>query len=348
MIEIKVPSITSNEDTVTLMEVLINENQFCKQGLVLCILESTKTAFELVAERSGHVCFISKEGDELSTDQVIGLIDDKPIEDTRLEHFSSTQIKKQETGLVITKKAQIILNKNQIDPIKIKKDGVIKVSDVKNYLDQNSSTNKDNTLYEDFEKIIKSYDTDNAGLGDIKQLKQTLTLSQKIYSDKWNRQIPVIDILFDRWSAGENQSFGSETNISHLSHVTGDVVVGERTYIGPFTIIDGSGGLKIGNCCSIAAGVHIYSHDTISRALSGGKKEPTREPTKIGNCCFLGPNSVITKGVTIGDHCFVGANSVITADIAPNTAISGNPAEIIGKVKLNQDGSVKIHNKINN
>ena len=57
---------------------------------------------------------------------------------------------------------------------------------------------------------------------------------------------------------------------------------------------------------------------------------------------FYSPNAVITRGVTIGDHCFVGANSTITFDIEPYTAVSGNPAQKIGKVILQDDGSVKI------
>ena len=42
MIEIRVPSITSNEDTVILIEILIDNNEIYKKGDVFCILESTK------------------------------------------------------------------------------------------------------------------------------------------------------------------------------------------------------------------------------------------------------------------------------------------------------------------
>lgn len=341
MIEIKVPSITSNEDTVSLIEIKVENNQLCKIGEIICIFESTKTIFELSAENSGYVFFIAKQGSEVKTHQIVAYISESPIEKKKMQDMSNST-KVNNATFVITKKAQAIIDEKKIDANKIKQNGVIKVSDVINYLENHHKIKKDNGIYDDFEKIMKSNNDEDASVEDIINLKQTLLLAQKIYKNKWSRSIPSLDILFDRWSAGENFNFGNETNIYHSSYVFGDVAVGEQTFIGPFTIIDGSGGLEIGNYCSIAAGAHIYSHDTIAKALSGNKEDVKTMPTRIGNSCFIGPNSVITKGVRIGDHCFVGANSVVTFDLEPNTAVSGNPAKIIGKVIIKKDGSVKI------
>jgi acetyltransferase-like isoleucine patch superfamily enzyme len=49
-----------------------------------------------------------------------------------------------------------------------------------------------------------------------------------------------------------------------------DVTVGKNCWIGPNVILDGSGGgLFIGDYVDISAGVHIYTHDTVKRAISG-------------------------------------------------------------------------------
>ena len=107
----------------------------------------------------------------------------------------------------------------------------------------------------------------------------------------------------------------------------GDVKVGSNTWIGPFTILDGSGGgLTIGNNCSISAGVHIYTHDTVNWAISGGKAPYEYESVKIGDDCYIGPHAVIIKGVTIGNRCIVGANSFVNKSISDNTKVAGNPA----------------------
>ena len=47
--------------------------------------------------------------------------------------------------------------------------------------------------------------------------------------------------------------------------------IGDGTWIGPFCIIDGTGGLTIGKECDISAGTHIYTHSTVIRCVSGKK-----------------------------------------------------------------------------
>ena len=79
MIEVKVPSITSNEDTVSLIEILVDKNEVCKSGDIICILESTKTTFELMTENKGHVWFVLSAGNDVKTDQVIAFISDEKI-----------------------------------------------------------------------------------------------------------------------------------------------------------------------------------------------------------------------------------------------------------------------------
>src|SRR5689334_8815815 len=83
----------------------------------------------------------------------------------------------------------------------------------------------------------------------------------------WDRDLPYEELLFDRWERARHLGFGEGTSIYHLSYVYGQVSVGRNTWIGPFTVLDGSGGLTIGDWCSISAGVQIYSHDSVTRAL---------------------------------------------------------------------------------
>ena len=66
----------------------------------------------------------------------------------------------------------------------------------------------------------------------------------------------------------QRSGFGEGSNVSQLSYIIGKVKV-ENCFIGPFTVLDGSAGISIGDGTSIAAGVHIYSHDTVSRSLGG-------------------------------------------------------------------------------
>jgi acetyltransferase-like isoleucine patch superfamily enzyme len=78
------------------------------------------------------------------------------------------------------------------------------------------------------------------------------------------------------------------------------LIVGKNTWIGPFVILDASGGpLIIGDHCSISAGVQIYTHDSINWALSGGVAQYDKGPVNIGDRCYIGSMAVIPRGSNI-------------------------------------------------
>ena len=108
--------------------------------------------------------------------------------------------------------------------------------------------------------------------------------------------------------------------------------VGRKTWIGPFVVLDGSGGLTIGAHCSIAAGVQIYSHDSVKWALSGGSANYEHAATSIGDNCYIGPCTIVGKGVRIGNGCLIGANSLVLADIPDGSKAYGTPCRVMGRV----------------
>jgi acetyltransferase-like isoleucine patch superfamily enzyme len=118
------------------------------------------------------------------------------------------------------------------------------------------------------------------------------------------------------------------------------IILGDDVWVGYFTLIDGSGGLTIGNKVSISSGVHIYTHDSSKfRAYDLDKDSQNgthikRSPVKIGNNVQIGANSIITKGVTIGNNVIIGALTLVNKDIPDNSFVTGNPMII---KKLNND-----------
>ena len=151
---------------------------------------------------------------------------------------------------------------------------------------------------------------------------------------RWQRDLPLEELLFDRWERAASLGFGEGTSIYHSSYVFGDVSVGRNTWIGPFTLLDGTGGLSIGDNCSISSGVQIYSHDTVKWAVSGGTAPYEHAAVSIGSSCYIGSQSVVAKGVVIGDHCVVGACSFVNRDLPANTIAGGVPIRTLGRVEL--------------
>jgi acetyltransferase-like isoleucine patch superfamily enzyme len=124
---------------------------------------------------------------------------------------------------------------------------------------------------------------------------------------------------------------------SHPFHpsvvIVGDPTIGEGTWIGPFCLIDGSGGLSIGAGCDISAGAHIYSHTTVSRCVTGRRHDRVdRAATSVGDRTHVGANAVVLMGVQIGSECVIGAGAVVTHDVPDRTCVVGVPARPVGRV----------------
>ena len=174
------------------------------------------------------------------------------------------------------------------------------------------------------------------------QLRELYDALRTETRERWNRDLPLEELLFDRWERARSLGFGEGSSIYHNSYVYGEVKVGRHTWIGPFTLLDGSGGLTIGDYNSISSGVQIYSHDTVAWAVTSGVAETERAPVVIGDAVYVGAQTVIAKGVSIGEHSVIGACSFVNRDIPPYTVAAGVPCRPIGTVRLSRDGMAEL------
>lgn len=127
--------------------------------------------------------------------------------------------------------------------------------------------------------------------------------------------------------------YSSEAYIQYLRN--SGVHIGEKTivYAPRHTSIDIQKLhlISIGSYCKITTGVIILAHDysiSVARRVFGEFIGGTA-PTKIGDNCFLGMNSIILPGTTIGNNCIVGAGSVVGGKYPDNVVIAGNPARVV-------------------
>lgn len=167
--------------------------------------------------------------------------------------------------------------------------------------------------------------------------EQIISLHKELddaFISQFNRSLPFSETLFDRWERAKKLGFGDNSSIYDSALVFGDAKVGANVWIGPNTIIDGSGGLTIGDFCTISVGVHIYTHDNVKQTLTSGKYPIERAPVQIGSNVYIAPNAIITKGVSIGSFSIIGAHAFVNKDVPDHSIVMGQPAKVVGTVSF--------------
>jgi len=109
------------------------------------------------------------------------------------------------------------------------------------------------------------------------------------------------------------------------------IKIGHRTGIGARAFIAGQGGVTIGNDVITGPNIQIYSenHNFNDTSIIIKDQGVAKQPTIIGNNCWLGGGVTILAGVTIGNGCVIAAGSVVTRSMPPNSVIAGTPAKVI-------------------
>lgn len=106
------------------------------------------------------------------------------------------------------------------------------------------------------------------------------------------------------------------------------VSIGSYTTVNKRVVLDGRGGVKIGDNVDIAQDVHIWSlqHDYNSPtyATKSGK-------VVIEDYVWIASRVTVLPGITIGRGAVIGACSVVTKEVPPMSIVAGNPAKVIGK-----------------
>lgn len=105
------------------------------------------------------------------------------------------------------------------------------------------------------------------------------------------------------------------------------IVVGAHTNINKRCVIDGRGGVIIGNNVDIAQETNIWTeqHDYNSPTYKSVCKEVV-----IEDYVWLASRVTVLPGVHIGRGAVVASGAVVTKDVPPLAIVAGVPAKIIG------------------
>ena len=116
--------------------------------------------------------------------------------------------------------------------------------------------------------------------------------------------------------------------------------IGDNVWVGHYSIIDSSYGVKIGEGCQLAAWIGVYSHSShvairllgkdYMRTYIHNRSGYQRGAVEIGAYTFVGAQSIVLPGVKIGKGCLIGAQSLVSKSVPDFSVVAGNPAKVIG------------------
>ena len=166
-----------------------------------------------------------------------------------------------------------------------------------------------------------------------------LPLLTLLFFKSWNNQLQVgrnVEIDPRAFIArGGRVTLGDESVIragAMLLPSSGSISIGNKTSINQYTVINGEGGVTIGNSVMVAAFVamfaanHIFDDPALPILEQGTS---TKGGIKIEDDVWIGTHAVILDGVIIGKGSVIGAGTVVTKNVLPYSVVAGVPGKTV-------------------
>ena len=139
-VPVEVPRESANDDQVRLIQWLVKDGQKVEAGDTVCLLESSKTAFEHAAPQAGYI-YLQKDADcDVTVGEVIALISAKPtapvIESRPERQISSMKAAvPADPAMKISAKALRLIERHNVDPAVFAETGLVREKHVQHYLE---------------------------------------------------------------------------------------------------------------------------------------------------------------------------------------------------------------------
>ena len=304
-VEVKVPRISVNDDFVEIVEWCVADGSHVGEGSALCVLETSKSTFEITAERNGYIRILAKKGERIPIQDTICLLRDEP--DGHVDVSIPEPVVAAEEKSEATRKAVDLAEELGVDLSQIEKQGIIREKDVREFhtAGRVETATSPHAAVQSDQRSGLAEDTGPRPQTDTSLRMRVLrtiqfTLQPPLRAVMWVLyRVPVVSSLVEvfvrTYATGP---VGSEFRTAYYRN--GLTRMGKDVRIDSGAQFVAPGSIEIGDNAHIDADVKI---------VAGTPERPVR----VGRGVHIGPGTIIhgTGGVTIGDYAAVAAGSVI-------------------------------------
>jgi len=179
-----------------------------------------------------------------------------------------------------------------------------------------------------------------------------MSLPWRARLNRWRRNLLRKWLYRPRFGESSQGRFLPETRISGATLIEHEerLVLEDKVYIGPFNLIEASGGVILAEGVQVTSHVAIVTHSS-HRAmrllgpaystwpLKAGEERPgwVAGPVHIGAYSFIGPHSLIEANTRLGRGTLVCAGSFVRGDYPDFAILEGRPARIVGDSRNKDD-----------
>jgi acetyltransferase-like isoleucine patch superfamily enzyme len=346
---ISIPFFGANDEEAYISKWLIEDGEVVKKGQLLANIETTKTNIEFESPDNGYIYKIKEEAKNFIADEPIAILSNNPIKN--IKEAASELLRKEsmsgEVSLKITKKAEILLNRNNININELQiNGGTIDEKYVLNYI-QSKEENRNRLGFSNLKKIgiiggvagggalividallnSKSatpafiFERDKRWYGDSILGVPVVGGLEKLYPLVANRDIDAVIIGFNRNLHERDDLYQSLSlkGVPFCNVIDGTVTIRRLVNIGLGNVILGDSyigaGCKIGNNNFISANVHLEHGNFLGDSNAFGPGVFTSGNVNIGNRVRFGTGVFIEPDRSIEDDVTISSGSIVTIDL---------------------------------
>lgn len=309
--DVKMPRLGVNDEYVTLTEWVIKNGERVLEGDTIAVIETTKETSEIKAESEGFLFHKYENGSEVKVDEIVAVI-------AANEQFEFNTEKNDISGVKITEKARILVEKYNIDVTELSQLNIIREKDVLPLINKDCNVERS-----------KSNDIIIVCGGGLAKMCIDLIRLNKAYN--------IHGITDDDPSIGPD--------VMGVHYLGTNDVLGNLRKEGFMTAVNALGSIAIDNNSNdfkLRKRVYevIKGHGFFMPTLIHPSAE-IAPSAQIGEGTLVFENAVIGSEAIIGDDCIINTGAIVSHDckICNHTRISPG-AVLAGDVTVGENSLI--------